>query len=490
MDAPWEKDPIASPQAPWESDALVDDQRDSILGKIDSVVRGAADTMTFGTADEIAASLNSGSFFGANEGMWGNYDKALAAERGIDAADAENRMGYRLGGQVAGAFGMPMAAAKTTMGAIGQGALLGGAYGFGSGEGGFEDRRNKALIGGAAGGAIGGVGHKIANAFATRAARASLPTQEAIVDAGNAAYRAAEDAGVIFTPKAAETLRGRVVDKLADMGYDPALQPGAAAVVRRLEELQGQNFTLKGLDTIRKVASNGYMPMTQTGAKSNNKAVTQIINMIDDLVDNPAADDILTGNAELGSQAISAARDFWSRQAKAERVQSAIRMAEDRASTTGSGANIDNAIRQNLNKIIKSPRGFSQVEQDLLRTAARGTPTRNALRLAGKFAPTGVISSVLSGGAGYGLAGPAGLLLPVAGAGAKAASDALTKKSAQELVEVLLSGQTAKEVGRLAQKGIGPDALVAAMENIRAIEGVASPAMAKIAALLAQGVGR
>lgn len=487
MAAPWENDPIAAPTAPWEKDAVVED-KSGILNSIDAFGRGAADMATFGFADEMGAGAR---WLGGKVLPWQSnvsYDEALKEVRGEDKAVADAHPVSSVAGSVAGALALPLPAAKTTMGAIGQGAALGGAYGFGSGEGGVENRLENLGYGAAAGGVAGGIGHKVANAFATRAARASLPTQEAIVDAGNAAYRAAEDAGVIFTPKAAETLRGRVVDKLADMGYDPALQPGAAAVVRRLEELQGQNFTLKGLDTIRKVASNGYMPMTQTGAKSNNKAVTQIINMIDDLVDNPAADDILTGNAELGSQAISAARDFWSRQAKAERVQSAIRMAEDRASTTGSGANIDNAIRQNLNKIMKSPRGFSQAEQDLLRTAARGTPARNALRLAGKFAPTGVISSVLSGGAGYGLAGPAGLLLPVAGAGAKAASDALTKKSAQELVEVLLSGQTAKEVGRLAQKGIGPDALVAAMENIRAVEGVASPAMAKIAALLANSV--
>lgn len=38
--------------------AKAPDERDSLLGKVDSVVRGAADTMTFGMADELAAAAD------------------------------------------------------------------------------------------------------------------------------------------------------------------------------------------------------------------------------------------------------------------------------------------------------------------------------------------------------------------------------------------------------------------------------------------------
>ena len=74
----------------------MDDGRNSVLGKIDTVMRGAADTLTFGTADEIAAGLNTGF------GYLGDYEKELASQRRTDTADAENRFGYRLGGQLGG----------------------------------------------------------------------------------------------------------------------------------------------------------------------------------------------------------------------------------------------------------------------------------------------------------------------------------------------------------------------------------------------------
>ena len=77
-------------------DKPMDDGRNSVLGKIDTAMRGAADTLTFGTADEIAAGLNTGF------GYLGDYDKELASQRRTDAADSENRFGYRLGGQLGG----------------------------------------------------------------------------------------------------------------------------------------------------------------------------------------------------------------------------------------------------------------------------------------------------------------------------------------------------------------------------------------------------
>lgn len=150
-----------------------DHPRDNLLGRIDAAVRGAADTLTFGTADEIAASLNSGSLFGLNDGLWGDYDQALADQRAIDAADAENRGGYRLAGQIAGglagASGLARAGllasvnaanagrglGRVALASAGEGAILGGAHGFGSGEG-AGDRVTGAISGGATGGILGG----------------------------------------------------------------------------------------------------------------------------------------------------------------------------------------------------------------------------------------------------------------------------------------------------------------------------------------------
>lgn len=142
------------------------DPRDSFMGKVDSAVRGAADTLSLGFADEIAAGLGTGF------GMLGDYDAELARQRGIDKADAEDRFGYRLGGQVSGGLasgaglvkaGLSPAAAAIQSGwrlpgvalASGaEGALLSGAYGFGSGEG-LDDRLGQAGTNAAVGGVLG-----------------------------------------------------------------------------------------------------------------------------------------------------------------------------------------------------------------------------------------------------------------------------------------------------------------------------------------------
>lgn len=151
-----------------EAGKATKDERNSVLGKVDSFVRGAADTFSLGFADEIAAGLGTGF------GTFGDYEEELARQRGIDKADEEERGWYRLTGQIAGGVtggaglaknGLSLSANAIQRGAslgrvaaasAGEGAILGGAQGFGSGEG-LEGRAKSAGIGTFAGGAIGGV---------------------------------------------------------------------------------------------------------------------------------------------------------------------------------------------------------------------------------------------------------------------------------------------------------------------------------------------
>lgn len=143
------------------------DPRDSFMGKVDAGVRGAADALTLGFSDEIAAGAGTGF------GFLGDYDKELARQRGIDNSDSENRFGYRLAGQLGGgvaagaglaAGGMSMAAnaaraggglGRVAMGSAADGAIMGAASGFGSGEG-LGGRLQGAVTGGAAGVVMGG----------------------------------------------------------------------------------------------------------------------------------------------------------------------------------------------------------------------------------------------------------------------------------------------------------------------------------------------
>lgn len=152
------------------------------LANVDAAVRGAADTLTFGTMDEIAAGLSSLTGLG-DQG--GGYEGNLQAQRAIDRFDEEQNPYARLGGQiaggVAGAVGagavLPSARAVTLPGRMAAGALeggvAGGAYGFGSGEGGPGNRVMQ-MPEGAATGAAFGAGGAVVGEGIDRAARWGL----------------------------------------------------------------------------------------------------------------------------------------------------------------------------------------------------------------------------------------------------------------------------------------------------------------------------
>lgn len=140
------------PKAPAPAPAPAPKQSGSLLKTIDDAVRGAADTLTFGYADEIAAKLDQ--LTGLNTANGGKapatYDEALAAQRARDAEGGAARTVGQVGGallpitkgaQLAKAglakLGITPTAVKT--GAV-TGGVSSGLYGSGSAEGDVTDR--------------------------------------------------------------------------------------------------------------------------------------------------------------------------------------------------------------------------------------------------------------------------------------------------------------------------------------------------------------
>ena len=458
----------AEPAAP-KQDRLPEER--GILRRIDDAVRGVADTATFGFSDEIAAGLGSLTGIGS---AGGNYEENLAAERQRDSEGGWERVG----GQVAGALTNPGMAARTVLGAGVRGAGAGAIYGFGSGEGGFENRRDNAIVGAAVGGAAGGALKGVANRLGNRAAAKTIPSNEQLRKQAEAAYNKAEAAGVIFKPEGVRQLAQTIVDDLAEFGFDPALQPGVAAVIRRFQELDGKNVTLKGLDIVRRVANNAGKVRDNP---SQQEIARRVIDRIDDYVTSVGDADVLMGNAKQGASAMREARDLWSRFRKSQMVDTAAFKADLRTASTGSGGNGDNAVRQNIRRLVENPRGLNAQERAAAERVVRGTAPQNAMRLAGKLAPTGVVSAALSGGAGYGLAGPVGLALPLAGAAAKAVADRMTVKNVERLSQIIRSGgKTAQELGSLARGGQLEVASVKRIENVAKSLGVSVPELAAV----------
>jgi Transglycosylase SLT domain len=154
--------PAAAPQQPQaapQSEAKKEEPK-SWMRTADDFVRGVADTLTFGYADEIAAKMDQ--LTGGGQSGKKTYDEALAAQRQRDAEGGGARIAGQVTGAVlpgAGVVGAIRAPANATRlgrtaAGAGTGAVQGALYGSGSAEG---DRLEGALTGGAIGAATGGV---------------------------------------------------------------------------------------------------------------------------------------------------------------------------------------------------------------------------------------------------------------------------------------------------------------------------------------------
>lgn len=412
--------------------------------------------LTFGMGNRLAAGLRA-PFTDKT------YDEELQAMR-----DKTNEARIRAGSagvaaDVLGSVAVPMAAAgrgATLMGRLGTGTMTGAkgvagraslaaaegaGYGAAQAAGRGEDIEQGAMFGllGGGGGSVAadalGAGVQAASRGLNRVMGKVKPIPEltGLREAANKAYQAADDAGVIIKPEPMRRLNDQIRTDLAEFGYDPALQARIKPVLDRLQSAEQGNITLKGIDTIRRVANNARMSQAADERKLGN----MIVSRIDDFIGSVRPDDVLTGDAVKGASALSQARGLWRRIAKNEELATAVRKAELRAGSTGSGGNTENAIRQNLRRIVEKGKGWTPDEMKALEEIVMGSPTQNALRLAGKLSPSGngLMAALGIGGT---MVNPAIGALSLGGMGAKAIADRGVQRGVAALDELIRSGGT------------------------------------------------
>jgi hypothetical protein len=256
----------------------------------------------------------------------------------------------------------------------------------------------------------------------------------------NAAYDAADKLGVRYTPQAYRDMVIQLVGDAHAAGVSADRHPAVVSMLRDLAQKvpQGYSPTLRQLDQdVRQVISRDV-------AKSSDPATAEfgrkMINGVDNFVDNATPTEMISGDPVQAAQAIRAARAANTTYRKAETVHEALLRADRRAASTGSGGNIDNAMRQNIRGILdKGAKGFSPVEKALMERLVRGTAVQNVLRLAGKASPegNGLIGLLELFAAGHDLRNAA---LPVGGFIAKRVADGMTEGQARVLESMISHG--------------------------------------------------
>lgn len=308
-----------------------------------------------------------------------------------------------------------------------------------------ESRATNTLIGGGAGLAGYGVGKAIGSGIASAKQKAAsaqtVPSLDDLHASANQAYAKAENAGLVISEKSFSNFVNRVQKSLQDEGIDPTLHPKATAALKRLSDATENPLSLREIDTLRRVVKGAA-----SSIERDERRIARIMtDQLDDYVSSLKRVDVVVGKDKVdeATSALTEARGLWSKFRKGEVIEDLIERAENRAAQF-SGSGKENALRTEFRQLAQNPkrmRLFSETERKAIQRVARGGPLENALRFIGKFAPTGTISTFLTGGAGYAIGGPVGsAALMGAGAAGRMGAKALTGRNARIASEVMRSG--------------------------------------------------
>lgn len=266
------------------------------------------------------------------------------------------------------------------------------------------------------------------------------PSIDELKAAKDAAYKKAEDTGVVVSRGAINRLKVELVNDLKKEGLNKKLHPKTAAALEEITNTKGQ-LSLSQIETLRKIANDAKGAIEPGDARLGAK----IVEKIDDFEANLAEADVVSGNAAAGT-AFKEARALNTRLAKARTIQKLFDDAELAVGANYTAAGMDTALRQQFRSLAKNDRkmkSFTPEEQAAIRKVVMGGPVQNVLRNLGKFAPSGVVSSLAGIGA-FGVAGPGGLALPAAGIVAKQGAAKMGIKNASRASELVRRGPEKK----------------------------------------------
>lgn len=427
-------------------------------GGIGAAVRSGLQGMTFGGGDEVVArgaSLLPGG---------GSYGAELQRERARLDRGRDQNAGVSIMSEIAGALAVPIGGGKTVgtlparmaQSAATTGAMA-GTYGFLAGEGGLANRAesaaNSAMLGAGVGAAIPVAGAAVqrglegvmGNRAISQAAR-NAPTTEELRAAGNAAYKAVDDAGVVIAPDAFQGAADDAVARMTAQGMDTgpmSLTPQSARVADILTDTAstGAPVPFRELDLMRRKAG---IPAANMANRGESAVGSEAIAALDDFVNNITPAQVTQGNADNLPELIGTARDIWSKMRRSQMIDDAIENSQNYLSGEASG------IRNQFARILKNDklsRGFSDAEKALMRRVVNGSIPEQLLNLAS--GGIGQIATVL-GGAGLGSA--AGGMGAMVGAGAGALGAAAARKGAEAL-----AGRNAEVVRAIIANGGLPE---------------------------------
>lgn len=289
------------------------------------------------------------------------------------------------------------------------------------------------------------------------------PSLEDLAKLKGDAYKAADAAGVVISPKSFQQFAADAGSNLTrDNVVQADIHPNTMAALSILHDEAGSGapISLARADAIRKaIGGAAEKAAGPAGSKDDLRLVTKIKGSLDDYLDKLTPADTLSGDPETAVPILKGARDLAQREFKGKLIQQFMDLAKNSASTNYSASGYEQALRaqfKNFNaQLIKNPsmaNGFSDAERAAIENVAKGSALGNALRYVGKFSAHGPVSAgagmgigALLGshvGAGAAEGGMAGaILVPSVGELGRTGATALTNRNAQMAGELMRSGK-------------------------------------------------
>jgi hypothetical protein len=272
-------------------------------------------------------------------------------------------------------------------------------------------------------------------ATATRRAK-GVPTQEQLAQESTNLFTKAQESGVLLDSSQFITQMEKAGKDLRKEGYTPKGYPTVAGAIEELTNPAiPKDFT--ELQSLREMIKGG-----QASEKPKERRLASIL--LDDF-DNAilnAPDSAFISGSKEAIDSWKSARSSYGKLKKAEIFEDMLSNAQlDRSKFTASGE--ENSMAQQLRQLAKNNkkmRLFTKQEQEAIVDAAKGGTAQNLFKFFGRFAPTGPVSGIFSGGA-MALEPSIGIPIATGAAGSRMAAENVRRSSIQNLADMMRLGR-------------------------------------------------
>jgi hypothetical protein len=432
-------------------------QSDSYLPQgVDDLKRKFVHGASFGLYDDALAATRA-TLGGVNDLMHGKlggardryaHEKALvdAKERsatentGAAGTAAELAGGLLSGGGAGKIIGTGLKGAGVASPLI-QDAISGAATGGVSSVGEGGDFTTGAAVGGGLGAAGNVIGRGLGKATEFFR-KPNVPSIDDVAAIKSAAYKEFENGGG-YNPEIYDALKTNMEGALnkPGMGYFAPMHSKTASVLDALEQMKtaapGDPAPIapEMLQNLRVLAGDAIRG-------GEGRTGFAIRNAFDDTLLNPP---VGAARGEGMGDALQRANKANQTLQKAELMQNLLSKAERDAANTGSGGNINNKVRQSLERGMTKRKDWSADELAAFESANQPSMTENLLRRVGKMAPggnglmqTANVAAIASN--------PLWAFGSAAAQGAKTLADNASRRRGQQVVETILNGGKKPEI--------------------------------------------